>query len=75
MEFNFETAKKVFPSILFTKPKGKKLEQNFAEKFKKRNLSTTQKINIQKSLENIIKSQKSIFKYNFPENFETINDY
>lgn len=75
LEFDFETAKKSFPSILFGKPKGRKIEPNFAEKFNRRNISTIQKNNIEKSVEKIlVKTPNSLFEFNFAENFELISD-
>lgn len=74
LDFDLESAKLVLPKILFGKPKGRKIEPNFAEFFNQRRISESQ-INIEKCAKNIIiSSDNSFFKYSFPNGFELVDD-
>lgn len=76
LEFDFDIAKNIFPSALFAKAKGKKIEPDFAENFQKRNISTiNEKVSIHKKPDKIVVSNKRLsFEFDFPENFKTIQD-
>lgn len=76
VEFGTDVAKSIFPSAFFGKPNGKKIEPDFAENFRKRNISTLkEKVTIQKRSDHLRVSSKSVnFEFDFPENFKTIFD-
>ncbi len=76
LEFDIDRGKNIFPPILFSKPKGRKLEPNFAEDFQNRNISTLkEKISIKKNLNSITCKYLNLnFEYQFPDNFELIQD-
>ena len=72
LEFDLDKGLSLFPSSLFGKAKGKKVEPNFAEKFSKRKISNSEiEIqNLNKTLK--ILSKNFTFEYSFPEGFEKI---
>ena len=74
LEFDIESAKKIFPAALFGKPKGKKIEPSFAEKISRRAISKNQEIKIEKKEKYIVvTTQNSSFKYKYPDSFQTVN--
>lgn len=76
LDFEVDIAKKVFPLILFTKPKGKKIEPTFAEFISRRSLSfMKRKVEIIKKSDQVKFSSENLrFEYNFPVNFISVSD-
>ncbi|KQT17673.1 hypothetical protein ASG31_09795 [Chryseobacterium sp. Leaf404] len=72
LDFDLDKANSIFPKILFGKSKGRKIEPNFAEFFKQRNIPKSN-INIEKLADKItIRSAETLFEYDFPNNFKII---
>ena len=74
LDFDLDKASNFLPKILFSKPKGRKIEPNFAE-FLKLRIIPRSNLNIEKLVDKItISSANAIFKYSFPDKFKIIGE-
>jgi hypothetical protein len=74
LDFDLDSSNHIIPNILFSKPKGRKIEPNFAEFFYQRRISKNS-TNIEISSNSIIiNTEDSFFKYSFPDTFELVDE-
>ena len=74
LAFDLDKENYFLPKILFSKPKGRKIEPNFAEFIKLRIIPKSD-LNIEKLADKItISSANTIFKYSFPDKFKIIGE-